>query len=76
MSVNATYQVIVEPEDGAFVTFVPALNFASTHGATREQALERTRELILGYLEAAEKEGIVIDAPLPGQRAEIVDLAV
>lgn len=73
---NATFQVIVEPEDGVFVTFVPALDFASTHGATREQALERTRELILGYLEAAKKEGIAVDVPGAHQRAEIVDLPV
>ncbi len=73
---NATFQMLIEPEDGGFVTFVPALDFASTQGATREQALQRTRELILGYLEAAEKEGIVIEVPPHGRRAEMVDLAV
>jgi predicted RNase H-like HicB family nuclease len=73
---TATFQVIVEPEDGVFVTYVPALDFASTHGPTREEALDRTREMIAGYLEAADKEGIVIDVPPAGQRAELVDLAV
>jgi len=68
--------VIVEPEDGAYVTYVPALDFASTYGPTREIALERTREMISGYLEAADKEGITIDVPAPDQRAELVDLAV
>lgn len=73
---DATFQVVVELEDGAFVTYVPALDFASTHGATREEALERTRELIIGYLEAAEKEGIPIDVPPAHHHAEIVDLAI
>ena len=37
---------------------MPALNYLSTYGETREQALANTREAILGYLEAAAKEGI------------------
>lgn len=73
---DVTFQVIVEAEDDGFVTFVPALDFVSTQGATREQALERTRELILGYLEAARKEGIAVEIPPAGHRAEIVDLAI
>jgi predicted RNase H-like HicB family nuclease len=72
---TAHFQVIVEPEDDVFVTYVPALDFASTFGPTREVALERTREMIAGYLEAAGKEGIVIDVPR-ADRAELVDLAV
>jgi predicted RNase H-like HicB family nuclease len=73
---TTNFQVIVEPEDGAFVTYVPALDFASTYGPTREVALERTREMIAGYLEAAGKEGVAIDVPPADQRAELVDLAV
>jgi predicted RNase H-like HicB family nuclease len=73
---TANFQVIVEPEDGVFVTYVPALDFASTFGPTRDVALERTREMIAGYLEAADKEGIAIDVPPADQRAELVDLAV
>ncbi len=76
MSVNATFQVIVEPEGGVFVTYVPALGFASTHGATRAEALERTRELIVGYLEAAEREGIPVEIPPPNHHAEIVELPI
>ena len=52
---TTSFQVIVEPEDGVYVTYVPALDFASTFGPTSEAALERTRELIAGYLEAAQK---------------------
>lgn len=73
---TANYQVLVELEDGVFVTYVPALDFASTYGSTREEALERTRELITGYIEAARKEGLPIDVPLADHRAELVDLAV
>lgn len=72
----ANYQVIVEPEEGVYVTYVPALDFASTYGSTREEALERTRELIIGYIEAARKEGIAIDVPLADHRTELVDLAI
>jgi predicted RNase H-like HicB family nuclease len=52
------------------------LDFASTYGSTREEALERTRELIIGYIEAARKEGIAIDVPLADHRTELVDLAI
>jgi predicted RNase H-like HicB family nuclease len=40
------------------VTHVPALDYLSTYGDTREAALESTREAIIGYLEAAAKDGI------------------
>ena len=73
---TASFQVIVEPEDGVFVTYVPAFDFASTYGSTREEALNRTREMIAGYLEAADKAGITVDVPPADQRAELVDLAV
>jgi len=56
------FKVLLEfdPEDKAWVTFVPALDHISTFGESREEALEKTRELIIGYLEAraaAETEG-------------------
>jgi predicted RNase H-like HicB family nuclease len=73
---TANFQVIVEPGDGVFVTYVPALDFASTFGPTREVALARTRELIVGYLEAARKEGIPVDVPAAEQRSELVDLSI
>jgi predicted RNase H-like HicB family nuclease len=47
-----------DPDARAWVSYVPALNHLSTFGDTREEALANTREAILGYLEAAEKEGI------------------
>lgn len=67
------FQVLLEwdSEADAWVTYVPALNGLSTFGDTREEALANTQEAILGYLEAAEKEGI----PLP-EPAELVDVEV
>lgn len=67
------FHVLLEwdPEADAWVTYVPTLNGLSTFGETKEEALANTREAILGYLEAAEKEGI----PLPDS-AELVELEV
>ena len=70
------FQVLVEhdPVEKAWVTFVPALDHLSTFGSTRDEALANTREAILGYLEAAEKEGIALKVePTP---AELVQIAV
>lgn len=67
------YQVLLEwnSESGVWVTYVPTLNGLSTFGETREEALANTREAILGYLEAAQKEGMPHPEP-----AELVDLEV
>lgn len=67
------FHVIVErdPETGLWVTYVPLLNGLSTFGETREEALANTHEAILGYLEAAEKEGISVP-----EFAELVELQV
>jgi predicted RNase H-like HicB family nuclease len=61
------FQVLLEwdSEAAALVTYVPALNGLSTFGDSREEALANTQEAILGYLEAAEKEGILLPKP-PG----------
>jgi predicted RNase H-like HicB family nuclease len=54
------YHVLLEwdSEASAWVTYVPSLNGLSTFGETRDEALANTREAILGYLEAAEREGL------------------
>jgi predicted RNase H-like HicB family nuclease len=39
-----------DPESGDLVTHVPELNGIGTFGETQEQALERTRDMILAYL--------------------------
>ena len=71
-----TFKTIVEfdPAERVWVTYVPALNHLSTFGETRAEALEQTREAILGYLEAAKKEGIAI--PGPEQEPEIAEVEV
>jgi predicted RNase H-like HicB family nuclease len=67
------FHVLLEwdSEADAWVTYVPTLNGLSTFGETKEEALGNTREAILGYLEAAEKEGLPLPAP-----AELIDLEV
>ena len=69
------YSVVLEwdEHEQVFVTYVPALDFLSTFGATREEALARTREAITGYLEAATKAGIEVPA---ASDYEILDIAV
>ena len=64
---NRQFRVLVDwdPEAQAWVTLVPGLGDLSTFGETREEALAQTREAILGYLEAAHKEGI----PIPAETA-------
>ena len=59
---TARYNVLLERDEAeqVWVAYVPALNWLSTFGATREEALEQTREAILGYLEAAGKEGLEV----------------
>ena len=75
-SMARQFQVFLEYDSGekAWVAYVPALDHLSTFGSTRDEALANTREAIVGYLEAADKEGIelVID-PTP---AELVQIAI
>jgi predicted RNase H-like HicB family nuclease len=70
------FQVEIEwdRDDEVWVTYVPALGHLSTYGDTREEALAQTREAVLGYLEAASKEGL----PLPDEQhqVDIVEIEV
>ena len=70
------FKVLLEWDagDDVWVSYVPTLGYLSTYGDTREEALEQTREAILGYLEAAAKEGIPV--PPPEAETEVVDLEV
>jgi predicted RNase H-like HicB family nuclease len=74
MSTSVTYPIVIEEQNGEFVTYVPALDFASTHGETRDEALQRTHELIVGYLELARREGFAMPAPV--SRTEIAEVTV
>ena len=49
--------VIMEWEKPYYVTYVPELDNISTYGKTREQALERTKALILAYIETSRDLG-------------------
>ena len=70
------YNVLLEwdPGDQVWVSYVPDLNYLSSFGETREEAIANTREAIQGYLEAATKEGIVV--PERSHPAELIDLSV
>jgi predicted RNase H-like HicB family nuclease len=52
------FKVVLEwdRDESLWLTYVPALNHLSTYGETKESALAETREAILGYIEAAQKE--------------------
>ncbi len=70
------FQAILEwdADEQVWVTHVPALGHLSTYGDTREEALENTREAIIGYLEAARKEGLPV--PENGVEIEMVGIEV
>lgn len=74
--VTRHFPVVLEwdEEDQVWVTYVPTLGHLSTFGETRQEALDNTREAILGYLEAAEKEGLPI--PADASQVELVDVDV
>ncbi len=57
-----------------WVAYVPTLGGLSTFGESREEALERSREAILGYLEATAKEGL--DVPAGDAQAELAAVEV
>lgn len=69
------FKVVLEWDsaDEAWVTYVPTLGYLSTYGDTRDEALDQTREAIIGYLEAAAKEGLPVPA---ADEAEVVELEV
>lgn len=71
------FNVLVEwdPEDRVWVTYVPELDWLSTYGETREEALDRTHEAILGYLEASAKEGLAVP-PVEGRALEVIQVEV
>lgn len=70
------FKVLLEwdADEQVWVSYVPALDFLSTYGETRAEAIEHTRQAIAGYLEAAAKEGIQV--PRGQAKAELVDVEV
>ncbi len=63
-----------DADDRTWVTYVPTLGYLSTYGDTRDEALSQTREAILGYLEAAAKEGLPV--PPADADTEVVEVEV
>jgi antitoxin HicB len=57
------YQLVVywSPEDDAFLAEAPELPGCVTHGRTESEALDRGRDAIVSWLEAADE----FDVPLP-----------
>ena len=70
------FKVLLEwdAEESVWVTYVPALNHLSTFADSRDEALEQTREAILGYLEAADKEHLRL--AFDEQPLELVEVEV
>lgn len=70
------FKVLLEWDSDShlWVSYVPSLDHLSTFGESREQAIEHTKEAVLGYLEAAEKSGITV--PAGSEETELVDVEV
>jgi len=71
-----TFKVVLQfdGESDTWVSYVPDLDNISTYGDSEQEALDNTRELIVGYLEAAAKEGVALPAPAVALR--VVDLEI
>ena len=69
------FKVVLEfdKDEDCWVTYVPALGNISTWGKTREDAIKNTEEAIIGYLEAAGKEGLPVS---PEKLIEITEMKV
>jgi len=66
-----SYKVVLEYNEGYYTVTVPALPGCVTQGRTKEEALERAKEAIQGYLESLQKDGIAIPKDV-----ELVEVAV
>ncbi|MFC2039484.1 type II toxin-antitoxin system HicB family antitoxin [Chloroflexota bacterium] len=72
----AKYTVVLEPnypEEG-YTVRVPALCGCITCGRTREEALERAKEAIEGYIECLQKAGEPVPEEVVTVELETVDL--
>lgn len=65
---DCTFDVLIERDGDAWVTYVPALNNLSTFGDTRDQALVYTKEAIIGYMKALEREGLDLPNKQPDRQ--------
>ena len=66
-----TYKVFLEYNEGYYTVTVPALPGCVTQGRMKDEALERAKEAIQGYLESLQKDGLAIP-----QDVELAEVAV
>ncbi|MEO8288153.1 MAG: type II toxin-antitoxin system HicB family antitoxin [Chloroflexota bacterium] len=59
------YSMLIEwsDEDNAFIATVPELPGCITHGSTYEEAVQRGKEAIEGWIESARADGDPIPQP-------------
>ncbi len=70
---NHDYLIVVHPdEDGGYWTDVPSLPGCGSQGETVDEAVEMTKDAILGYLESLKKHG----EELPREEAIVVTVTV
>ena len=57
-----TYSLTIEshPEEGGYLAYFPALAGCHTWGESYEQAVRNAEEVLVGYLEALQKNGETI----------------
>jgi len=61
MAESREYEVILQTEpEGGFSVFVPDLPSVATQGETREEALAMAKDVIEGYLEVMQEDGLPI----------------
>ena len=65
------FEVVLQPEEGGFSVFVPALPGCASQGETREEALAMIKDAIEGYLESLEAHGDPIPAPVEVERVTV-----
>jgi predicted RNase H-like HicB family nuclease len=76
MSKTLAYTLTIEshPDEGGYLAFFPALTGCHTWGTTYEEAVKNAEEVLIGYLEALQKNGENI--PEEDQPAGEVSLGV
>ena len=55
--IDFTIQVIVEPDEGGFHAYCPALKGLHVSGDTEEEALQNARDAAMAYLSSLVKHG-------------------
>ena len=74
----SSFQVVLDwdSQESVSVTYVPTLDFLSTYGQSKEEAIRNTREAIVGYIEAAAKEGLPVPSGSPQAELVCIDVPV